>query len=348
MGAHPKAPSLLVSGESLADYIAKNTELTLGGAQAKQGKTTLPFLFKILAAEHPLSIQCHPNLAQARSGFAAEEAAGIPLDAPNRNYRDTNHKPELIVALEEFWVLKGFRAPSEVRSLLRQAGLASSAPLLSALEGGLREFFSKFLALDAEETSILLRDLAAGLGSLPQAEARWTQGLLARYPRDRWAAAALILRLVRLEPGQALFLGPGELHSYLRGTGLEIMANSDNVLRGGLTSKHVDPKELMRVLRFEHPPAAILEAHATGTRTYETNCDDFSLSLLSLKPGQEHKCATGRAEICLALSGDARLSWRDGSTEVAMGHAAFITANTKELQVQNLGKTPAQLWFASS
>ncbi len=350
MGAHPKAPSRLASGEPLADFIANNPKSTLGTTWAKQGKTTLPFLFKILAAEHPLSIQCHPSIQQAQIGFAAEEAVGIPLDAPNRNYRDTNHKPELIVALEELWALKGFRDPREIQSLFRRAGVRSAEPLLAALQDdGLRSFFSQFLALDEKQVRLLLTELATGIGHLPRAEARWTQGLLARYPRDPWAAACLILRLVRLDAGQALFLGSGELHSYLRGTGLEIMANSDNVLRGGLTSKHVAPNELMRVLRFEHAPAGILDAQDSGARaTYDTTCDDFSLSLLSLEPGQEHECTTGQAEICLALGGRVRLTWHGGSAELTMGQAAFITADTKKLRVQNLGKTPTQLWFAGS
>ncbi len=341
MGAHPKAPSHLSDGTSLVDFIAQAPNAALGRPGA------LPFLFKILAAEAPLSIQCHPSKAQAEEGFAREEAAGIRRDAPNRNYRDANHKPELIVALEEFWALKGFRSPEAIAELFRRANLTSATTLLELLaSGGLRAFYGALLALDAQATKVLLSELARGLSNLPMPEASWSQGLLARYPNDPGATAALVLQLVKLEAGQGLYLDAGELHAYLRGTGLEIMANSDNVLRGGLTSKHVDPAELQRVLRFEHTPYEILRAQGTGLlRTYHTPCRDFSLWHMQRQLGAagEVVMSSPSAQIWLNLGAQLELQ-SDTQLELARGEVVFRTANSAPVTVK--GST-SNLWIAS-
>jgi mannose-6-phosphate isomerase len=350
MGAHPRACSTLPEGQSLDDYIRGNPQDLLGaGAEAFGWK--LPFLFKILAAARPLSIQCHPNLEQARAGFASENAAGIPVDATNRNYRDANHKPELIVALEEFWALKGFRDPAEIRRLLQLAEVKSLSPLLQGLEGGggLADFFRELMTLPEPIKAGALGELKAGLSNLPEDESRWTRTLLELYPNDIAATSALVLQLVRLEAGQGLYLGAGELHAYLQGTGLEIMANSDNVLRGGLTPKHVDVDELMRVLNFEHHPPQILNPIAGGEneterrKTYPTPCREFTLSNVQLREDLAYEHANDSATIFLGLGGDTDFRWAEQSLVLDEGGVAFAGANTGQLEIR--GK--ALLWIAS-
>ena len=206
----------------------------------------LPFLFKVLAAEVPLSIQAHPNQEQARSGWARENAEGIPLDAPRRNYRDLNHKPELLCALTPFVALKGFRPFDETtRGLdpIARPELAGEPARLGREQSpaALRSLFARLMTLEADEREPLLKRAAAQAARKPADPAwRWVKSLMERHPGDVGALAPLYHNLVTLAPGQAFFLPAGELHAYLEGTALEIMANSDNVLRGGLTPKHVD------------------------------------------------------------------------------------------------------------
>jgi mannose-6-phosphate isomerase len=344
MGAHSRASSTMPDGQSLADYIAAAPAARLGKAGQEFGDT-LPFLFKILAAAAPLSIQCHPNREQARAGYDAEDAAGIAVDAPHRNYRDRNHKPELIVALEEFWALKGFRAPDEIRKLFTQAKVRRIDALLDELtgEGGLRAFFGGLLALDEEDKRATLGELSEGVDALPEPEARWTRDFLDRYPDDIGATAALVLQLVTLKAGQGLYLGAGELHAYLQGTGLEIMANSDNVLRGGLTPKHMDPDELMQVLRFEHEVLQIVEPTTAGKEAnYLTPCREFALSSVSLD-ATPHEHPVVSATIFLSLGGSSELSWQGGSVSLSEGEVAFATADTGEVSMRG----DARLWVAS-
>ncbi len=342
MGAHPKAPSRLETGESLIDYIQRRPSELLGGSREQ-----LPFLFKVLAADAPLSIQCHPNKAQAEAGFARENAAGIPLGAAHRNYRDDNHKPELIVALEPFWALKGFRAPGEVAALLRTAGIASLGAEAHALEssGDLRAFFSELLALTPERTKAALSELSLGRQALPESEARWAAELLTRYPSDQGCLSVLVLNLVELAAGEALYLGAGELHAYLRGTGLEIMANSDNVLRGGLTPKHMDSQELLRVLQFESAAPEVLRPAAHGgVCAYETPCPEFSLASLALSEAQQAVPSSEVAQIWLCLGGDIELTWLGGALHLSKGEVAFVDAATK-VEARALSGAPT-LWLA--
>jgi mannose-6-phosphate isomerase len=254
IGAHPKAPST-VDGIALDVAIAASPERWLGRRVAERF-SALPFLLKVLAAAEPLSIQCHPDRAQAREGFARENAAGISIDAPHRNYRDANHKPELIVALTRFRALKGFRPHEEI------------AQRFGAFDD-LKALFVDVMGWPKQKVDAFGR--ASGDPIVAE--------LAKKYPGDPGTLAPLLLNVVTLEPGQALFLRARELHSYLEGTGIEIMANSDNVLRGGLTPKHVDVPELERVLMFEPGDArAIDPIEVNGERTYQAPVAEFLLS----------------------------------------------------------------------
>jgi mannose-6-phosphate isomerase len=248
-GAHPGDPSR-VGDSTLDKVIAAEPERLLGRFVVETLGPQLPFILKVLAAETALSIQVHPNLAKARAGYAAEDARGLPRDAPQRNYKDANHKPELLCALTEFHALCGFRPVGATLRLLDALELAWLRAVLA--RDGLRAAFTALLSLD--EPAPLVEAVVAGLPRLAGTEwARLGDALtrVARdFPGDVGIAVALLLNFVRLAPGEAIYLAAGNVHSYLSGMGVEIMANSDNVLRCGFTTKHIDVAELLRITDF--------------------------------------------------------------------------------------------------
>ena len=296
MGAHPGAPSRLDRGSgpvSLADLVAADPAGELGEATVAAFGPRLPFLLKLLAAGSPLSLQVHPDLDQAAAGFAEEEANGVPLDAPHRNYRDTNHKPELICALTPFDGLCGFRPAAETAELLDALGVDELKPYADLLRArpesdALREVFTAVLTAEPEAMARTVARAAASAARRAAEEpdhrfaGAWAAcvDIAREYPGDPGVIAALLLNHVRLAPGEALFLGAGVPHAYLEGLGVEIMANSDNVLRCGLTPKHVDVPELLRVVRFESGDPGVLrpEPTADGAEVYATPIDEFQLS----------------------------------------------------------------------
>ncbi|HKC29826.1 MAG TPA: mannose-6-phosphate isomerase, class I, partial [Jatrophihabitans sp.] len=247
-GAHPDDPAFAPAhGSTLDQLIAAEPQRLLGAEVVERFGPRLPYLLKVLAADKALSIQVHPNREQAREGFAREDAAGIPRDAPERNYRDDNHKPELLCALTPFDALCGFRPVAETQQLLASLDVAELAFVADALRGPdpLRAAFTALLTHpDPAPIVAAVRARVADATDGPAYAAR----LAAQdAPDDVGVALTLLLNYVRLEPGEAIFLGAGNVHAYLRGTGVEIMANSDNVLRCGLTSKHVDVPELLKI-----------------------------------------------------------------------------------------------------
>jgi mannose-6-phosphate isomerase len=284
IGAHPAAPST-VDGTSLEAVVAAAPEATLGPTALARFGPRLPFLLKVLAAAKPLSLQAHPSLDQARAGYAREEAAKVPRGAAHRNYRDPNHKPELICALTEFRALCGFRERSATLSLLRGLGVPVLDPHVAALErAGLSSFFEAVMT--APNRAELATAVAEACERRPvrgfENECVNAVRLAAEYPHDVGVIGALLLNLVTLRPGQALALGAGNLHAYLEGTGVEVMANSDNVLRGGLTPKHVDVPELLSVLDFIDGPARLLAPSSGAEAIYSTPFEDFRLSRVTV------------------------------------------------------------------
>ncbi len=334
MGAHERAPSLaLVDGRwrSLREWIAEEPSAVLGEAAAARFGVELPFLFKVLAAARPLSIQAHPSAAQAREGFAREEARGVPRDAPTRSYRDPNPKPEILCALTRFEALQGFRDAGEAAALLGSVPCADlDAPRARLREQGLRGFVGALLRLSGEAR----RAAAAAAGAAAAArrgEPTWDRvaALAAAFPGDAGALAPLFLREVVLEPGEAVFLGPGELHAYLSGTGVELMANSDNVLRGGLTDKHVDAGELLRVLAFpEAAPSRVRAAERRpGEWVYATAAEQFELARLEVSPGRPFDAPAQRGvEILLCTAGAVEASCGGAALPLARGASALAPA----------------------
>ncbi len=321
MGAHPKAPSEVeIDGRwrSLAEVIEEHPRQVLGDAVIARHGPTLPFLFKVLAAGQALSIQAHPDRHQAVAGCRREDDLGISRLAPERNYRDANHKPEVILAVTPFVVLRGFREPAEILERMRRLDLPELMPEVArALDAGdLEGFFGAYMSLDPEPLEAVLARAQAKLGD--GAADRWVAKLERQFPGDRGVLAPLFLHLRELAPGEAIFTGPGVLHAYLEGVGIELMANSDNVVRGGLTPKHVDACELLRVLRFEpEPPRLLTSTVAGGERRLETVAEELDLGVVDVAPGAGYRGGGDGVESLLCSGGQG--SARAGSTELDFG-----------------------------
>jgi mannose-6-phosphate isomerase len=365
MGVHTQAPSVtMLDGKTIT-----LGELTGGDPLRYLGKETaekygaLPFLFKLLAAEKPLSIQAHPNLAQAKEGFDRENNLHIPLDSAERNYKDPNHKPEILCALKPFKAMCGFRKPAEildgfnaffdnapaglregleplVRPLAGAFGTAAhpdgsggEKAAASAMSAALKAFLAALFAM-SNDTRL---ELSQYLSAAPQlkAGAPWSNewetaaSFAAIHGADPAVIAPLYLNLLTLNPGEAVYLPAGVLHAYIKGFGVELMANSDNVLRGGLTNKHIDVKELTSVLDFSPFKPEILRSQKG---TYQSPAGEFSLSVMQ---GQDRDGSWREAgpAIIIVSSGELRIT-RGGESEVLKkGMSAFIPAGSTELKL---------------
>ncbi|MDO5633876.1 MAG: mannose-6-phosphate isomerase, class I [Micrococcus sp.] len=351
LGAHPGAPAELELADGsrlrLDDAVAEDPAGMLGAADTGTGR--LPFLMKLLAAGQALSIQAHPNKAQAEAGFAAEEAAGIPRDAPHRNYRDDNHKPEMLLALTEFSALCGFRRPEEpaaafdrLSQLLREhadgevteaaAAAERLAQLLQAED--IEASFTAILDPDSVWHRTGVDEAVAALEAMGgdlevQDAALMTAVELSRtYPGDPGVLVSLLLNRVDLMPGQAIHLPAGNVHAYLHGLGVEVMAASDNVLRGGLTSKHVDVAELQRVVTFLPLPVPYTtpERVGEGRLDFRPPFGDFALIQITAPDGDAHAVELSGPVIAVVTEGTAALTHADTTLEVATGHAVFLSA----------------------
>ena len=344
MGAHPSAPSRTQAG-TLLELVEADPRAVLGEAVHRRHGGRLPFLLKVLAAGAPLSLQAHPSLAQAQEGFARENQAGVAADAPHRNYKDANHKPEILCALGPFDALCGFRAALESAELLERLEVEALAPVVESLRAsaGIRGAFEHLMHLPRERQERVASEVARAARELPEAapfaaERAWCVRLAQAYPGDIGAVVSLLLNLVRLKTGEAIYLPAGNLHAYLSGTGVELMASSDNVLRGGLTPKHVDVPELMRVLDFAPIAAEPLRAeqHPGGEQVYVTAAPDFRLSRWALAGSQVQPERRG-PELLLCTEGRARLQAGSDVLELPRGAAAFIPASTDAYALEGSG-----------
>lgn len=350
LGAHPKAASQILLDDlqlPLDQLITSNPEAMLGAAR-DLNSSRLPFLMKVLAAREPLSLQAHPDKEQARQGFQRENDLQIPLSAPSRNYRDDNHKPELICALTPLTALCGFRQYPDIIRNFQDAGLAAHLPSFAFLErfADLRSFQKFILQLmgmvQAQRTKVLDTFLPALQEDCPlPADIRETCLFLQQYhPYDAGVLAPLYLNLVTLQPGEALFLPAGTLHAYLKGAGIEVMANSDNVLRGGLSSKHVDLMELARVLSFS--PQAIQkilpQQREAQVFAYASPAREFALSRLELEDGEYRTSTADLPALILCTEGAGTLCSSDQELPLARGASAFISADTGAYTLQGKGR----------
>ena len=352
MGAHSKAPSLVGTGDgwkSLQKLLYEYPLEILGKRIAGKYHGKLPFLFKVLAAAEPLSIQAHPGADAAKEGFAREEMLAIPFDASNRNYKDTNHKPECLCALIPFWGLCGFRSISEISSLLSQLCPETLGELLGLLQknthtNGLQIFFQSIMQMSPQKQAEIVHEAVrhAQIIAHERPEYDWVVRLHLAYPSDIGVIFPAILNLIHLQPGEALFLEPGELHAYLSGVGIELMANSDNVLRCGLTSKHVDIAELMGILSFDEKAVDILlpENRENHEGCYRTPAEEFELSVISLGDGDIYTSSKDRSvEILLCTSGEHTITEAGSrkSLTLAGGASVLIPAAVSGYVIQGQG-----------
>ena len=327
MGVHPKAPSeVRVNGKwrSLIDVISDDPVSVLGRSAADRFSNKLPFLFKVLAADRPLSIQVHPDMNRAREGFERENRFNIPLDAPNRNYKDPCHKPECLCAVTPFEAMKGFRAPKDILTLMDRV-FASSIKELDILRKepdavGVKKFFAALMLMEPERRVQVTEAAAKGAGAIAHVDRSfyWMLELSREYPGDVGVLSPLFLNLVTLSPGEAVYVPAGELHAYLKGVGMEIMASSDNVLRGGLTPKHVDIRELLETVDFNSAPVQKQRPFPDDNfeRIYKTPADEFQLSEITLQGEGVFRSRVQRSvEILICMAGNGMIEdLADGQT----------------------------------
>jgi mannose-6-phosphate isomerase len=327
VGAHPADPSTVeATGRPLTELIAAAPAEVLSGPVALRFGPRLPYLLKLLAADAPLSLQAHPGPERAAAGYAEEEAAGVPRDAPHRRYVDPHHKPELLVAVSEFRALCGFRDPAAAAARLAGLDVPALGPVVAALRGGDLATAVRTL-LAAPEPAALVGEVVAAAAGRP--DLALVGELAAACPGDLGVVVALLLHEVTLAPGEAVFMPAGNLHAYLRGTGVEIMAASDNVLRGGLTPKHVDVPELLRVLRFEPlaDPVRRPVPVAPGVVTWPVPVAELALHRVRLADGVARAGpARPGPRTVLCLAGEVRADDGAGPVTLRPGEAAFAPA----------------------
>jgi mannose-6-phosphate isomerase len=352
IGAHPGAPSVARRADGsvvpLDAMIAEDPEHFLGSESVAEFGPRLPFLTKILAAAQPLSLQVHPSIDQAKEGFARENTDGIAPDAAHRNYRDDNHKPEMIFALTPFEALCGFRAPAATRKILLHLAdcfdqVETGIPpllveLLEVLENpdedaGLRNAFERLInggEAVSHTTALVAAALISGAPLAPyQAELSTVISLNEKYPGDPGVLISLLLNRISLAPGEAVYLPAGKVHAYLHGMGVEVMASSDNVLRGGLTPKYVDVPELLRTVEFQSVaiPRLTPEFSGLGQELYQPPFREFQLQRIELAPGAEPvPLAQAGAVVVIVVAGSVYLDSPKGDLQLTRGGSAFLPA----------------------
>ena len=338
-GAHPSAPSILADGRPLDSAVASEPAQFLGRRVHGEFGPRVPFLLKLLAAAKPLSLQAHPNARQAHSGYQRELRIGI--DAAYRNYVDGNHKPELLVALTDFRALCGFRDPLVCADQIESLGVPGLTRLVATLRdrrGGLRRAVTDLLAMEREECRELIGQASKAAAETGSADSDDLNELARYYPDDPGVLVSMLLNHVRLEPGEAVYMPAGNLHAYLSGFGVEVMAASDNVLRGGLTNKRVDVPELLRVLDFramDEPRTAAVDEGAV--RTWPVPIGDFSLRRAQLS-GEAIEFDLDGPRICLCTGGSVTVADDAGEVRLDPGRAAFSAATAGKLRAAGEGE----------
>ncbi len=340
MGAHPDLPSRVAAG-TLKDLIDEDPEAVLGSSVSQEFRGELPYLIKVLSAARPLSLQAHPSEEQARRGYLRENRAGIGLGATSRNYRDPRGKPELLAALTDFFAFVGFRPLEEIAATLEEVPeLNRLAVGFEPEEKALRDFYHRVMSLTQNEVEEILEPILLRLRRRAFDRDRrefWMVRLDDVFARDghhdRGVLSALFLNLVHLRPGEAMFLGPGVLHSYLEGSGIEIMASSNNVLRGGLTEKHVDVEELTHIVSFAAgaPPVLRPEPLREGEQVFRAPVKEFQLGVIEVAPERAYESEEAySAEILVALetAGEVMVSSAQGSQKLRRGQSLLVTQGT--------------------
>ena len=343
MGTHVKGPSKVLTSEgelALAQLIKKAPTDILGKKTAADFDNKLPFLFKVLDVNSMLSIQAHPTKKEAEIGFAKESKTGIAVTAPNRTYRDDNHKPEVMVALTDFWLLHGFKSIEGIQEVLT---LPEFQPLQAYFkENSIFQLYKAIMEMPQKEVDNLLTPLWKRLKPL------FEKGQLAKNSADFWAAQAFVdytiddhfdrgifsiylFNLVNVKKGEGIFQEAGIPHAYLEGVNMELMANSDNVFRGGLTQKHIDVPELLKHLVFESVTPKILKGTVISSveKVFKTPAPDFELSQISLSKAQIYRSTqTTSAATVIVMEGTATVQFDNQQLIFKKGDSFFVAANT--------------------
>ena len=366
LGAHPGDSALLGAvgtQTSLLDVIAADPQAQLGQAVCERFDDRLPFLVKVLAAGEPLSLQAHPSAQQAVEGFEREERIGVPVNSPVRNYRDRSHKPELLLAITEFEALAGFRPAARSVALMRALAVPQLEPYIVLLTdqsdaSGLRALFTTWITAPQPDIDAVIPAVLEGAVNYIRSgakefasEAMTVLELGERYPGDAGVLAALLINRVSLKPGEAIFLAAGNLHSYLRGMGMEVMANSDNVLRGGLTPKHVDVPELLRVLNFTPVTDSRAPTRSEGIEViYETPAPEFAASVITLDGGdlghEVHAPAHHVGpQVLVCIEGSVVVRASSDEVRLGRGAAAWVSADDGPIRLES--DRPARVFRAT-
>ncbi|MES4612791.1 MAG: mannose-6-phosphate isomerase [Ewingella sp.] len=346
MGAHPKSSSYVKGSDgqeiALRSQISANLEQELGAkVAARFGE--LPFLFKVLCADQPLSIQVHPSKRAAECGFAKENAAGIPIDAAERNYKDANHKPELVYALTPFQAMNGFRELREIVSLLQPVSGANPhiAEFLTHPDvEHLRTLFASLLSLEGEAKSLALGVLKSALNNQKGQPWDTIRSISEFYPDDSGLFSPLLLNVITLKPGEGMFLYAETPHAYLNGVALEVMANSDNVLRAGLTPKYIDIAELLDNLKFTAKPAGELltsPVEKGAELSFPIPVEDFAFSIHSLSP-EPQTLAQNSAAIIFCIEGQTVLEKGEETLVLKPGESGYLSASESPVEVSGNGR----------
>ncbi|PKB86124.1 mannose-6-phosphate isomerase [Ewingella americana] len=346
MGAHPKSSSYVKGSDgqeiALRSQISANLEQELGPkVAARFGE--LPFLFKVLCADQPLSIQVHPSKRAAELGFAKENAAGIPIDAAERNYKDANHKPELVYALTPFQAMNGFRELREIVSLLQPVSGANPhiAEFLTHPDvDHLRTLFASLLSLEGEAKSLALGVLKSALNNQKGQPWDTIRSISEFYPEDSGLFSPLLLNVITLKPGEGMFLYAETPHAYLNGVALEVMANSDNVLRAGLTPKYIDIAELLDNLKFTAKPAGELltsPVEKGAELSFPIPVEDFAFSIHSLSP-KPQTLAQNSAAIIFCIEGQTVLEKGEETQVLKPGESCYLSASESPVEVSGNGR----------
>jgi mannose-6-phosphate isomerase len=356
LGAHPNHPGIVLRGtekERLDTLIAKDATGTLG-ASVNKAFGSLPYLLKVLDVRQMLSIQVHPSKVEAEKGFKRENEEGIPLTAAHRNYKDENHKPELMVALSPFWLLHGFKTEDKIVQVLEQTPELNSLVAVFK-EGGYKGLYEKVMTMPQEEVNAVLGPLAKRV--LPLYEA----SQLSKAAEDFWAARAIatfckndnydrgifsiyLFNILELKEGEGVFQPAGMPHAYLEGQNVEIMANSDNVLRAGLTDKHIDVAELLKHTDFTATLPQVIQPEGKET-FYKAPVPEFGIYQYRLDKGDIKRAKAQSAEIYLLLDGGVELKEGESHITLAQGEAAIVFAGA---EVELLATEKAVIYRATA
>jgi len=349
MGSHLQASSQVIMNgkeKSLREVILSNPEEMVGVEISCKFNNNLPFLFKVLAAAKPLSIQAHPGKQQAEKGFLKENTDNIPINSRIRNYKDDNHKPELIFALTDFELMCGFQPIAEIIERIDYLKLEETIPEINdlrkaALENNLKGLYSKLMSITSNRDKYVLELKKRIENFKPRNEhdkliSKWISKLADVYPNDMGVFSPLLLNIIQLKHGEALFIEDGILHSYLSGSGLEVMANSDNVLRGGLTSKNVDIPELLQILKFDVQDIKTIQPDINNNETFfRTPAQEFQLSRIEIIEQQPQINSEIKSpEIMLCTAGSGKIFWNNSVLEMKKGESIFIPFSISEYTIE--------------